>query len=489
LNEPTRILNGTYELLGKVRAGGMGAVWKARHVKLGTICVVKLLHESLIDDPSAQERFKREAQTALKVSHPNVVRFFDYAMEKDGTAVLVMEYIPGVDVSELMKSTGRPPLPVALEIARQTLAALGALHAMGIVHRDVSPDNLMLTIDKDGALLVKLVDLGLAKETDQKSLTETGMFMGKLKYGSPEQLGPGRKAGIDLRSDLYGLSVVLYQILTGAPPFEADTPGGWVYAHMTEAPRPFAETDAQGRIPGDVRAAVMRGLEKDRTRRFQTAAQYAKALEPARSRLGDAGLAETLDTIRTLREARRARSLEAGRFSSQGTRDSASAAANEGPGSAGHLRWGVAVGAAVIAVIALASVLFWSRRVDPPAPRPAPSVSAATTGAPGGPGTPGVLSSAVTPVPGVAKGGISFVALPNADIRVFASGTSQEVPLPGHTTPLFVALAPGVYRVELTFPGTRPASREVTVEPGRSIAVRVEDPKFDVEKLVASYVP
>jgi hypothetical protein len=93
------------------------------------------------------------------------------------------------------------------------------------------------------------------------------------------------------------------------------------------------------------------------------------------------------------------------------------------------------------------------------------------------------------PVPGVAKGGISFVAFPNAGIRVFAPGTSEEVPLPGRTTPLYVAVAPGVYRVELTFPGARPATRDVTVEAGRSIAVRVQDPKFDVEKLVAAYVP
>ena len=474
MNETTRILNGTYELLGKVRAGGMGAVWKARHVKLGTTCVVKLLHESLIDDPSAQERFKREAQTALKVNHPNVVRFFDYALEADGTAVLVMEYIPGVDAAELMKSTGRPPLPVALEIASQTLAALGALHAMGIVHRDVSPDNLMLTIDKDGALLVKLVDLGLAKETDQKSLTETGMFMGKLKYGSPEQLGPGRKAGIDLRSDLYGFSVVLYQILTGTPPFEADTPGGWVYAHLSEAPRPFAETDPQGRIPGDVCAAVMRGLEKDRARRFQTAADYEKALEPARKRLGDAGLAETLGTIRDLREARQARSLETGRFGSQGSRESSSLRADGPPGLPKRLKWGAAAGAAVLA---LASLLFWSRGEDP---RTAPTVSL---------GAPRVSPLPLAPVPGEAKGGISFVALPNAGIRVFSAGKSEEVPLPGRSTPLYVSLAPGIYRVELTFPGARPATRNVTVEAGRSIAVKVEDPRFDVEKLVATYVP
>lgn len=479
MNDSTRILNGTYELLGKMRAGGMGAVWKARHVKLGTTCVVKLLHDSLIDDPSAQERFKREAQTALKVDHPNVVRFFDYAMEADGTAVLVMEYIPGVDVSELMKSTGRPPLPVALEIARQTLAALGALHAMGIVHRDVSPDNLMLTVDKDGTLRVKLVDLGLAKEMDQKSLTETGMFMGKLKYGSPEQIGPGRKAGIDLRSDIYGLSVVLYQILTGTPPFEADTPGGWVYAHLSESPRPFAETDPQERIPADVRAAVTRGLEKDRALRFQTAAEYARALEPARKRLGDAGLAETIDTIRTLREARKARSLETGRFGSRGPGDASSHPVHGTPGSARRLRWGVAAGAAVAVV--LVSFFLRSRREAPPPTQLAPS---------GIPGMP-VLSRAAAgaPVPGVAKGGISFVALPNADIRVFAVGTSAEVALPGRTTPLYVAVAPGIYRVELTFPGTRPASRDVTVEAGRSIAVHVEDPKFDVEKLVAAYVP
>lgn len=133
----------------------------------------------------------------------------------------------------------------------------------------------------------------------------------------------------------------------------------------------------------------------------------------------------------------------------------------------------------LLAVAAIASLLSCARREDPPAPRPAPAVP---------PGAPRVPTAAVPPVPGVAKGGISFVALPNADIRVFAAATSEEVPLPGSTTPLYAALAPGIYRIELTFPGVRPASRNVTVEPGRSIAVHVEDPKFDVEELVASGV-
>jgi hypothetical protein len=131
----------------------------------------------------------------------------------------------------------------------------------------------------------------------------------------------------------------------------------------------------------------------------------------------------------------------------------------------------------LLAVAAITSLLSCARRENSPAPRPALPVL---------PGTQRVSPAAVPPVPGVAKGGISFVALPNADIRVFAAATSEEVPLPGHTTPLYASLAPGVYRIELTFPGVRPATRNVTVEPGRSIAVKVEDPKFDVEKLVAS---
>jgi hypothetical protein len=127
-----------------------------------------------------------------------------------------------------------------------------------------------------------------------------------------------------------------------------------------------------------------------------------------------------------------------------------------------------------------ALLVFWSRREEPSAPRLTP---------PPAPALPRVSPAAAAPLPGVAKGGISFVALPNADVRVFAAGTSEEVPLPGHTTPLFVSVAPGIYRVELTFPGARPAARNVTVEPGHSIAVHVEDPRSDVEKLVAAIVP
>ncbi|HEX7615717.1 MAG TPA: hypothetical protein VF554_10615 [Thermoanaerobaculia bacterium] len=134
----------------------------------------------------------------------------------------------------------------------------------------------------------------------------------------------------------------------------------------------------------------------------------------------------------------------------------------------------------LLAVASIASLLSCARREDPPAPRPALPVS---------PGAPRLSPAAIRPAPGMAKGGISFVALPNADIRVFAAGTPEEVPLPGHTTPLFISVAPGIYRVELTFPGARPAARNVTVEPGHSIAVHVEDPRSDVEKLVAAFVP
>ena len=205
-----------YEILEKLRQGGMGAVYKVRHRLLDEVRVAKVLRSWALGSEDARSRFLREARVASRLRHPNLAVLHDFAVDEDGEAYLVSEFIDGWTLRDLLRRLGPPPLSLGLEIGRQSLKALGYLHRQRIVHRDISPDNLMLTRDVDGLPLVKLIDLGIAKALEDGSgATATGVFLGKPRYASPEQFG---EAPVDERSDLYSLGVVLYELLTGRCP-------------------------------------------------------------------------------------------------------------------------------------------------------------------------------------------------------------------------------------------------------------------------------
>jgi serine/threonine-protein kinase len=227
-------------------------------------------------DEELKRRFTQEAKTATRLKHPHIGAILDFALDSDGIAYIVMEYIDGVNLTEMLAASGPPGLPLTLEIAHQTLLALGFLHRKNVVHRDVAPDNLMLTRNEDGMPQIKLIDLGIAKPLDKTiELTSTGVFLGKLKYSSPEQLG-GLEEGqtLDGRSDLYSFGVVLYELLTGHLPFPGESPRDLFAAHLFKPPIPFAVTDPDGRVPESVRAAVLKAIDKDRDRRFSSAEDF-----------------------------------------------------------------------------------------------------------------------------------------------------------------------------------------------------------------------
>src|SRR5512140_1099694 len=248
------LIEGKYEILSKLKEGGMGAIYKVRHVLLDEVRVIKVMRPQIEDDPDAQRRFQQEAKMATSLKHPNIAALLDFAEDKDHTFYMVMEFIDGANLAEFSAKTGPPPLLAALEIGIQTLRALGYLHRRGIIHRDISPENIMLTHDADGHVVVKLIDLGVAKQTGTQGMTLTGMFVGKLKYGSPEQLGVLKAhEKIDGRSDIYSLGCVMYQILTGQSAFAADSMQAYVMHHLMHPPRPFEETDPEAKIPADVR--------------------------------------------------------------------------------------------------------------------------------------------------------------------------------------------------------------------------------------------
>jgi serine/threonine-protein kinase len=274
--QPKLLLEGKYEILAKIREGGMGSIYRVRHRLLDEVRVIKVMQPHVVADADLKRRFLEEAKTAIRLKHPNICTLHDYAVDEDGTAYLVMEYIDGANLSDLLRLRGSPGLALSIEIAHQALLALGYLHRKGVIHRDIAPDNLMLTHDEENRPLVKLIDLGIAKAANRSmDMTATGVFLGKLKYASPEQYGtlaPGEK--IDGRSDIYGLGVVLYELLTGVRPFKGESPAELLRAHLFTPPLPFSDSDPEGKIPEEVRAVILKALEKKREDRHASAEDF-----------------------------------------------------------------------------------------------------------------------------------------------------------------------------------------------------------------------
>ncbi len=265
-------IDGKYEILGKLREGGMGSLYKVRHRLLDEVRVVKVIRSQADAVGEGADRFLSEARAAIKLRHPNVAVLHDFAVADDGQAFIVLEYIDGWNLLEVLNGYGPPPISLTIEIARQSLKALGYLHRHKIVHRDVSPDNLMLTRDVDGHPLVKLIDLGIAKGLEgQGGLTTTGVFLGKPRYGSPERFSG---AGWDERSDLYSFGVVLYELLTGRAPVTGNDPASLMAGHLFRPPIDFAESDPQGRVPPELRALVLQALAKKPEDRIASAAAF-----------------------------------------------------------------------------------------------------------------------------------------------------------------------------------------------------------------------
>jgi serine/threonine protein kinase len=265
----SRVLAERYEVEDLLGRGGMAEVYRGRDRTLARTVAIKVLARHLVADPPFVTRFQREAQAAARLSHPNLVSVFDTGSDGD-FHYIVMEYVPGRTLAEVLRERGKLPLPRACRIAATVAAAFSAAHDAGIVHRDVKPGNVMLT----GRGEVKLTDLGIARALGHESLTQTATVLGTAPYFSPEQ---ARGEAVDARSDLYSLGCLLYEMLTGRPPFTGDSALAVAYKHVNEEPIPPSELDPH--IPEDVEAVVLRSLAKDPDRRYKRARDMREDLE------------------------------------------------------------------------------------------------------------------------------------------------------------------------------------------------------------------
>src|SRR5262245_11919863 len=279
----------------------MGEVYLVRHVHLQELRVVKILRQDLAADPAAQKRFMREARLATQIKHPNVANLYDFSTLPDGSFYMVWEHIQGQDVGDRIRKQGPFAVSTAVRLGIQALNGLEAIHATGVIHRDLSPDNLMITEDKAGRLRLKIIDLGLARtlETDAShEITQVGMFMGKLQYCSPEQAGVPAGATLDHRSDLYSFGLVLYEMIAGLPPFDSENPHGFIFKRLSEDPLPLRGRNPGIDVPWELDRIIRRALDRDRDKRFPDARGFIAALDRVEQALTSVETREVL--IQTL---------------------------------------------------------------------------------------------------------------------------------------------------------------------------------------------
>ncbi|NUN51145.1 MAG: serine/threonine protein kinase, partial [Candidatus Brocadiae bacterium] len=260
-----------YKILARIGQGAMGSVFKALQVSMDRVVALKILAPKYGQNPRFVERFFREARAVAKLNHPNIIQGIDVG-ESNGVHYFAMEYVDGPTVGQLLRRGGALDERRAAQIGLQTARALEHAWRHGLVHRDVKPDNVMLT--RTGA--AKLCDLGLAKvQSGDASMSEAGVSMGTPNYISPEQARG--EADVDIRSDIYSLGSTMYHMVTGQVPFFSESAAVVIARHLNEAPRPPREVNAL--VSEGMSAAVLRMMHKDRMRRYQNPAELAGDLE------------------------------------------------------------------------------------------------------------------------------------------------------------------------------------------------------------------
>ncbi len=272
-----------YRIMEKIGSGGMGGVYLAEHLLMHRHVALKLLRSNMLEDETLQKRFHNEAKAASQISHPNAVTLFDFGVE-EGVPYLVMEYIQGRTLKLLLESEKPLALDRVSNILTQLSEALHAAHRLGIIHRDIKPDNFMIRVDHEGREVAKVLDFGIAKSIGpsnmhpESNLTQVGMLVGTPQYMSPEQC-QGKE--LDFRSDVYSLGTVVYEMVTGEPPFRAPSVLELLVRVLNSPAESMRAFKPELNIPQGIDAVVLRALEKDPTKRFPTVLEFGKAFHEA----------------------------------------------------------------------------------------------------------------------------------------------------------------------------------------------------------------
>jgi serine/threonine-protein kinase len=279
------LLNGQFQIVRKIGTGGMGAVYEASQPAINSKVAVKILHAKLANRKDLVSRFHREAAAMSHLTHPNTVKVLLYGEdEKDGLLYIVMEYLEGKNLNQTVRAEGPMPAERAIPILVAACHALQEAHEQGIVHRDLKPENIFLCQQGGIKDYVKVLDFGLAKVTEREMrpgsmiLTQEGMVFGTPEFMSPEQ---AQGKTLDARSDIYSLAVILYEVLTGKLPFDAKSPMEYIQLHVQKEPIVLSQRVPNKTFPPELDAAIAKALAKAREDRFQTALEFAQALQRA----------------------------------------------------------------------------------------------------------------------------------------------------------------------------------------------------------------
>ncbi len=280
-----------YEVVRLMAQGTTTELYEVRHIELGEPRSLKILRPELFLEENHRLRFRREAKLASRVRHSNVTELYDFVAMKDGGYYMVSEYLDGRPLRQWHEANDADVRAV-VDIGIQVLNGLGAIHSAGIVHRDISPETILIAdapgATREGATVrAKIADLGIAKGLEpisEDAATEAGRFMGNVQYSSPEQAGMSDEL-LDGRSDLYSLGVTVYEMLSGELPFRALTPQGYLERHVSSAPRSLRDAAPDKDFPASLDVVISKAIEKEREKRFQSAAEFRDALLEARKDL------------------------------------------------------------------------------------------------------------------------------------------------------------------------------------------------------------
>ncbi len=427
------ILAGKYRVDRVLGVGGMGVVVAAHHLELDERVAIKFLLPAVLDHGEAVARFAREARAAVKIKSEHVAKVTDVGKLENGAPYMVMEYLDGSDLSAWLAQRGALPVEQAVEFVLQACEAIAEAHALGIVHRDLKPANLFVTRRPDGALSVKVLDFGISKMTGPSgpgsgpAMTRTSALMGSPLYMSPEQMQSSRD--VDVRGDIWALGVILYELISGAPPFVAETMTELVLKVVQgAAPQPLGARRPDA--PPGIQQVIFRCLERDRARRYESIAELATALFPY-------GPPRSKTSVERISGVLRASGLSASALAPPPSAEQAKSVASGTAASWGKTAnpktrgpW-LAVGGVGVA-LALAGIGWRLTHENPPsvasatnAPAVAPKAPATVTAAPTvavAPANPTTTPSTTAPAPTVK----AVTAAPSASAASDASADSAS---------------------------------------------------------------